>query len=228
MKAKISFVVLATAVLLSACETENYTSGDGKYSYLRADFGEAYTNYDSLISKVITDDGNNVVLASPYKASSYKLKSDTTYRCMFYYKAFDDGTIEPYAFATVPVMRLHQKISPDSTKYDPMDLESAWMAKSGKYLNVSLLLKTGTEDGNKNVQAIALMTDTIIPNSSGKNTLHLVFLHWQNNVPEYYTARQYVSISCDTLRKYISTGDSINLKVYTGKTTFTEKKFVFQ
>jgi len=95
-------------------------------------------------------------------------------------------------------------------------LESAWLGKNGKYLNLGILLKTGQVDGEDGVHTIGLAQDTILVNTDGTRTAKFRFLHDQAGVPEYYTNRRFVSILLpdtvvlDTIRLTIPT--------YNGKT----------
>jgi len=208
-----AMVLLLVALTFSACDKEGYNTGDGDYSYLRADFAEAYTDGHSKIRAVMTDEGDSIVLASPFAKTGFD--ADTIYRGVFYYNTYNDGSKEPYAFSTIPVMAVREKMPDDSVAYDPMGLGSVWKASTGRYINVALLVKTGSDEENDSSQQIRLMRDTLYTNRAGTNTLRLVFLHWRNGVPEYYTFRQYVSIPLAPLRDELSAGDSIAIRLYT-------------
>ena len=56
-------VAIATAAL-TACTTEQYDAGDGKYSYLRSDFAEVTTDGQARMSSFVTDESQ--VLAASY------------------------------------------------------------------------------------------------------------------------------------------------------------------
>ena len=75
--------ILSVSALMS-CESENYESGDGKYSNLRADFAEAHTNHNAQFYGFMTDDGDSLAIAEPV---AYKWAStpDSTYRAIVYY-----------------------------------------------------------------------------------------------------------------------------------------------
>ena len=50
--------LLAIALLLAACATETYDSGDGKYSMMRADLVETHTDCAGELVCGVTDDGD--------------------------------------------------------------------------------------------------------------------------------------------------------------------------
>ena len=68
------------------------------------------------------------------------------------------------------------------------------MSKSGRYLNLSLLLKTGVTDDSTAVQNLAIVSDTVITHPDNKRIRHLILHHDQANVPEYYSTPVYISI----------------------------------
>ena len=61
-KTLLAITVLALP-LLTACTSETYTTGDGKYSNMRADFAEASTNASGELFCAVTDDGDSLVLS---------------------------------------------------------------------------------------------------------------------------------------------------------------------
>ena len=93
---------------------------------------------------------------------------------------------------------------------DPIGLESAWMAKSGKYLNVGLLMKTGRISDEELPHNIGLAQDTVYTYPDGRCAASYRFLHSQNGIPQYYTNRRYVSILLPTVKP-----DTIHLSIQT-------------
>ncbi len=97
---------------------------------------------------------------------------------------------------------------------DPIGFESAWLSKHGNYLNVGLLMKTGRVDDEEMPHNIGLAQDTVIVTPDKKRTAYYRLLHNQNNAPEYYTNRRYISIALpqpapDTIRFSLQTYDGI-------------------
>ena len=76
-------VAIATAAL-TACTTEQYDAGDGKYSYLRSDFAEVTTDGPARMSSFVTDESHTWHAAGTPRVS-WMTKSDTTYRALVYY-----------------------------------------------------------------------------------------------------------------------------------------------
>ena len=93
---------------------------------------------------------------------------------------------------------------------DPIGFESAWMAKSGKYLNVGLLMKTGRISDEELPHNIGLSQDTVYTYPDGRRAAYYRFLHNQNGIPQYYTNRRYVSILLPTVKP-----DTIHLSIQT-------------
>ena len=59
-----AWVVMAV-LLLMACTSNDYDTGDGKMSHYRADFVDAYTNSNAAFVKAMTDDGDSLVFSAP-------------------------------------------------------------------------------------------------------------------------------------------------------------------
>lgn len=209
------FATLAclSSLMLASCTTETYDTGDGGLSYLCADFVEAYTNSDTIITAAITDDGVGLSLARGVK-SKWVSVPDSLYRALLYYNKKSDP-VEPLALSQVPVVV--PRVQKDSLLTDPMGVESVWTSANGKYVNISLLIKTGIPDSIDTRQWISVVYD---PETEGQ-TSDLLLLHSQNGVPEYYTTRMYISIPTATLPKQ----DAINIRVntYGGMRTYTAK-----
>ena len=191
----IVIIVLTLSLLLTfiSCTKDAYEKGDGKYSLMRGDFAEAIVNSSKQVTSIITDDGDEFVLTTPYTAK-WVSKADTTYRCMLYYNKLDSkaeilsmGQV-PCAII-IPLSQLDHRLVTDPVKF-----ESTWMSKTGRYLNFSLLLKTGITDDTTAVQNLAIVSDTLITHPDKKRILNLILHHNQDNVPEYYSTKVYFSI----------------------------------
>ena len=170
-----------------------YEKGEGEYSLLRGDFAEAVVNSNKQVAKIITDDGDEMLVTSPYTAK-WIAKADTTYRCMLYYNKVE-GKAEVVSMgqvpcaAIVPLSKFEKEL-----KTDPVKFESTWMSKTGRYLNLSIQVKSGVTDDTTAVQSLAIVSDTLITHSDGKQIRNLILHHDQGNVPEYYSTQVYVSI----------------------------------
>ena len=186
-------IILLLLLALTACENETYDSGDGKYSYLRADFGEIYTGDPTVALGAVTDEGDAIVFSQPYTVR-WAVKADTTYRALVYYHVLADGKAQPQSVSRVPVITPYVTARPDTVKFDPLSLESTWVSKNGKYLNVAVVVKTGQADGIDALQTIGLMHDGEAVLADDTKQLRLRFIHDQAGVPQYYSSRAFVSL----------------------------------
>lgn len=179
--------------LLSSCETDSYEKGEGDYSLMLADFCEFSVNTQKQGVSFVTDDGDSYELVPPYTAS-WIATADTTYRTIIYYNKVAAAQAEIVSIGTVATLEPIEHWRMEEQPQDPIDLESAWLSRSGKYLNLGLLMKTGRISDEELPHTIALAQDTIYTRPDGKHTAVYRFLHSQNGLPEYYTNRRYVSI----------------------------------
>ena len=124
------------------------------------------------------------------------------------------------SLGAVPTLRAIHHWQLKEQPEDPLGVESGWLSKNGKYLNLGLLLKTGQEEGNDGTQKIALAQDTIRLNDDQTHTAYFRLLHDQSGVPEYYTSRRYVSIllpdtvQLDTIRLTLPTCEGKKERVF--------------
>lgn len=179
-------MILATCLLV-ACTTETYDSGDGSYSYLRADFAEMHTNGAKQVDYAVSDADRHITFARPFTVG-WATSPDTLYRVLLYYNDQPNGA-EPLAVTPVYVRSPKDKDNATNQATDPVGFESIWQSENGRWLNLSILVKTGQPDDEKALQQIDIMSDT-----DEDSLLHLTLLHDQGAVPQYYTARVYVSV----------------------------------
>ena len=183
---------------LISCTQDAYEKGEGEYSLVRGDFAEAVVNSSKQVTKIVTDDGDELFLTSPYTAK-WVAKADTTYRCMLYYNKVE-GKADVVSMGQVPCATLYPLSQFDKEfKTDPVKFESTWMSKTGRYLNLSLQVKTGTADDTAAVQSLAVVSDTLITHPDGKQIRSLILHHDQGNVPQYYSTQVYFSIPTDRI-----------------------------
>lgn len=204
-----------------SCTQDGYERGDGQYSYLRGDFVEAQVGADKKIISLTTDDGETIPLAEPY-AAKWITRSDTIYRCMLYYNKVRDEkgqyVAEPISVGEVPCPVVIPLSELEVTmKTDPVKFESAWMSKTGRYLNLSFAVMTGTVDSEGAIHLLRIVQDTIMTNQDGTKTSHLRLYHDQGGVPEYYSTQAYASIITSEIP-----ADSVCISINTYKGTVTK------
>jgi hypothetical protein len=198
------------AMLMAACETETYDTGLGEYSLMQADLCELTVNGQGQGASFVTDDGDAYTLIAPYTAKWIET-ADTIYRTVIYYNKADASQAELMAISEIPTLRPHEHWKFKELSQDPLGIESAWLSKSGKYLNLGLLIKSGRIDDEEGIHTIGLAQDTLFVHPDGRRTAYYRFLHSQNDIPEYYTNRRYVSILLPSEQR----PDTIHLQVQT-------------
>ena len=188
-----------------ACTQDAYEKGEGAYSEMTAQLADAHVNSDKRVDYVDTDEGEHLMLSQSASAR-FITKADTTYRVSFYYKMVE-GKAEPLSMGRVTVFS-PQVIK--AMKTDPVRMESMWIGRSKKYLNMSFYVMTGTTDDDDVKQTLGCRGDGVTKNADGTQTLRLTLYHDQGGVPEYYSQRVYVSIPIQGIKV-----DSISLQVNT-------------
>lgn len=187
-----SVSVITILMVLSSCTSDTYNSGDGDYSYLRADFVEAHTVAVGEADQAVNDDEETLLL-TPHAKAQWMTKADTTYRGLLYYNRTSEAN-EPVSLLRVPVLH---SASVDTVGTDPVKLQSCWKSNNKKYINLGLQLMTGKADDDTQVtQKIGLQGDTLL-SPEGSRQIYLTLLHAQNGAPEYYSSKTYVSIPVD-------------------------------
>lgn len=199
-----------------ACEQDAYDKGDASYSYMRADFVEANVGSDKRIVSVLTDDDVQLPLTTPYSANWIQ-RADTVYRAVLYYnlngQQAETVSLQRVATATI---RTFERAG-EGVKTDPLKLESIWLSKNKKYLNLSVIVKTGLMDADGTAQTLGVVGDTILVGADSLRTYHLRLSHGQGDVPQYYSQRVYFSVpvgglEVDSLRLTVNTYDGVVAK----------------
>lgn len=199
----------AAALLLAACVNDSYEKGQGEYSLLQADFVTAFTSADKRVATVLTDDSVTLRLSSPV-TTSWITVADTAYRAVLYYNKVGEGIAETVSLSRVPTLIPRPDSAFKEKKTDPVTLESTWLSKNGRYLNMAIYLKVGRTDEDTLTQTVGVMAEDTLVHQNGKRTLTLRFYHDQGRVPEYYSQKYYLSIPTDSLK-----ADSIRLSINT-------------
>ena len=186
-----------------SCTQDAYEKGEGDYSLMRGDFAEVQVNTDKEMTSITTDDGDFLPLKER-KTAKWVTTADTTYRCLLYYNKVknDKGQEQADVISVGQVPCPHIIPLPDfdkELKTDPVKFESLWLSRSGKYLNMSLLLMTGSTDDSTAVHQLSFVADTLLVHPDSRSTLHLTLHHDQSNVPEYYSIQSYVSLLVDSI-----------------------------
>ena len=219
MTAKTFFHWLWLVLCLAACSSDPYHTGDGSLSYLRADFVEAATDNESYVVSALTDDGEHLQLARRLK-TSWTTTPDSVYRALLYYhqEVNEDGSAHILPLSVLPVQNPkvyrpgHYGLKP---KTDPVVFQSAWSSSNGKYVNFDLDVKTGTVDGAMESQVVGWIFDGVSQGDDGRRTAKLRLYHDQNGVPEYYSAKLYISLSIPFIPESLTADDSLQVSINT-------------
>ena len=205
-------MVVGMVLLLTACTTDGYETGDGEYSFLTTEFVEAYSNSQLMLTRAVDDSDNHFIFKTPC-SYSWVSKPDSVYRAILYYNTNEGETVEPYRVSPVVVLKLRNKEEVKDIYTDPLIFESAWISKNRKYLNIGLAVKSGTTESQDEQlkQIVGILCDEVTIKGDGTKCYHLILTHNQNGVPEYYTNRAYVSMPLDG----VGANDEIELTINT-------------
>ena len=205
-------MVVGMVLLLTACTTDGYETGDGEYSFLTTEFVEVYSNSQSMLTRAVDDSDNHFIFKTPC-SYSWVSKPDSVYRAILYYNTNEGETVEPYRVSPVVVLKLRNKEEVKDIYTDPLIFESAWISKNRKYLNIGLAVKSGTTESQDEQlkQIVGILCDEVTIKGDGTKCYHLILTHNQNGVPEYYTNRAYVSMPLDG----VGANDEIELTINT-------------
>ena len=200
------FMAMASLV---ACENDSYDTGTGTYSLMTGDLVEVVTNSDAYITSFVTDDDTKYSLTS-YIKTDWAMVGDSTYRALLYYNLEDNGYAEAVSISEIPVLTLYIADSLETVYTDPVNLESIWMSKNGKYVNLGLYVKTGVSDDIIDYQSVAMLYSGTSYNEDGTNTINLTFYHDQGDVPEYYSSKYYFSLRTSNLKVAVPDSSSLS------------------
>lgn len=215
----VASVAVVAAALLASCTTEQYDSGDGKWSYLRSDFAEVCTDAQSRMSSFTTDEQLSLQVEGTPKVS-WMTTPDSTYRALVYYAA--PGSPAPVKVFIVnnvlcPKIKRLQTSAP--LKTDPVSFVALWLSANRKYVNITFDVKTGSSGSDADGQSIGAVLTDMTRNADGTLTAHITFCHDQGNVPQYYSSRQYASLAVAQMQDADSA--SIVINSYKGKVVKT-------
>ena len=226
MKKLLLFLAVIICSLLTvlniSCTQEAYESGDGKYSYMRADFVDAHTNAEGKLFSVMTDEGDSLLLTVPTERN-WAAKADTTFRSLLYYNKVESKA-ELISISSVPAPFIRELSDlEEGMKTDPVKFVSSWTSPNRRYLNLELVLMTGTASEEVPLQKIGCVCDSVSTDADGSHHVWLNFYHDQNGVPEYYSSKVYMSIMTSRLPVQMKEGDQVSILIntYTGKITRT-------
>ena len=184
-----SMATVAVVALISSCSSGDYEAGDGRYSYLRADFGMVHTEGSPVRADYMVTDGGNRIAFHEQPVVDWLQKPDTVYRALVHY---DVSTFNVFSVSQVSVVEVEDKPGSVGVGTDPLDIESAWM--DGGFLNIGFAVRTGKVDQKDERQRVGVVREAEMTDWQGRGHLFLRVVHAQNGVPEYYTVHGYMSL----------------------------------
>lgn len=192
-------LLLMALIGMASCQNDGYDTGDSEYSYITAELALLHTNSNKAVAYATLDDGSSLQFASKF-TTKWTDKVDTVYRALLYYDKALDGstTVKARGVTQVPVIGVVKQEDVKNMCTDPLDIESVWMAKNKTFINLSLLLKSGTTESD-NQQSIGLVELSRSVDADNRKRVILQVYHDQGNVPQYYTVQQYASIDLTKL-----------------------------
>lgn len=204
--------MLALSLGLCSCTTEDYETGDGKLSYLRADFVEVHSRAAKTLDYALSDDGDSLVF-EPMATAEWATTPDSIYRAILMYnrKSDDRRVTDVISVSQIMTLWMAPASRVETVHTDPVDVESVWLSRNGKYVNMGIVIKTGKTEGIDARQTVAMVCDTVITCADDTEEYHLRLYHDQNGVPEYYSSRIFVSVPIGSLRR----GDAIIIETNT-------------
>ena len=189
------FVLICVICVICGCTQDAYEKGEGKYSLMRADFVEARANAQKQIDQIITDDGEQLQASKPF-TSKLVVTPDSVYRCILYYNKVRDEKGQ-YVFEPVSIGEVScPKIIPLSgldkeMKTDPVTVNSVWVGKDRKYLNLNIGLKMGTTESENNLHSVGMVCT-----KTEDGITYYTFYHDQADIPQYYTQNVLLTVDC--------------------------------
>jgi hypothetical protein len=210
-KKTVASILMMLTIALSSCETDSYEKGEGRYSLLQADFANLTVDNEKRGVSFVTDEGESYLLSNPLKTSWIET-ADTVYRTYLYYNKEDNGKANVKSIGILPTLIARDAKDFKRQPQDPLGVESSWLTRDSKYINMGLLLKNGRDDnGKEGIHSLALALDEVRQNDDQTHTAYYRLLHEQGEAPEYYTNRRYVCILLPTEER----PDSVCLTVNT-------------
>ncbi|MBR4522125.1 MAG: hypothetical protein IKO58_03135 [Prevotella sp.] len=125
-------------MLLQACKSEPYDTGDGSLSYMKAEMCDIYAS-NSYVTKILTDEDVELNFAQGLRLNVI-CASDTVIRCMLYYSERPSEPISIQSSIEVKVID-----AADTLKFNRTYILSRWESRNKKYINFRIEEKQGVD-----------------------------------------------------------------------------------
>lgn len=208
MRHLVKTIIIGT--LLAGCQQEPYDTGDTSLSYLNAEMVSVHVKGAEIVS-IVNDADEQFPVPPEIRVSEALVHKDSTYRMMMYYVREGNDDMKILRSQMAMVMNISDNAVTRPYLTDPVTMTSAWMAENGKYLNLSIGVRTGVEEDKDAAQTMALVTDSVKMTDGGRCRRYVTLSHDQSTVPQFYTTTLYI---CIPTEEYPD-GDEITLRVNT-------------
>ena len=180
--------MLLGIALMASCTHASYDTGDGEYSHLRTDYVNVEVK-DQLIQSITTDDGTALNINPGLKVITNP--KDTTLRWLLYYnKVNNSDPIEIVSHSNMTLLKV-KDASEVEMKTDPVTVNSVWVGKDCKYLNLNIGLKMGTTESENNLHSVGMVCT-----KTEDGITYYTFYHDQADIPQYYTQNVLLTVDC--------------------------------
>ncbi len=209
------FLSLLLFTLLSAScgDDDNYV-----YPPVLTEFVDAYVNSASYIDKIVTDQGETLLLEN--NVSAKELQTDSYYRALCMYERIDTQSNQAKAYSLKLVFSstpIPSEKFIHGVKTDPLSVQSIWRGRN--YLNIIVLPKA------QNITHSYHFIEDSVVTREGITKVYLKLYHDRNNDLEAYEQKTYLSVP---LHSYsMQKGDSIYFRVNTYKEGLKTWKFAY-
>ena len=126
-----------TSLLLSACKSEFYDTGDGELSYMKAEMCDI-TAHIGYVTSIITDEDVSLPFAKGLSLAN--CISDTMIRRMLYYTQVSSEPISVVSSADVEIIEAQ-----DTLSFNVSNIVSRWESRNKKYVNFLISEKQGVD-----------------------------------------------------------------------------------
>ena len=133
-----TLILVVTGLLLQACKSEPYDTGDGSLSYMKAEMCDIYAS-NSYVTKIVTDEDVELNFAQGLRLNVI-CAADTVVRCMLYYNEIPTEPISIQSSVEVKVID-----AADTLKFNRNYILSRWESRNKKYINFQIEEKQGVD-----------------------------------------------------------------------------------
>jgi len=130
-------ILVVTGLLLQACKSDPYDTGDGSLSYLKAEMCDIYAS-NSYVTKIVTDEDVELPFSKGLRLNMGA--ADTIVRCMLYYNMVSSEPISIQSSVEVKVID-----ATDTLKFNRASILSRWESRNKKYINFRIEEKQGVD-----------------------------------------------------------------------------------